>query len=190
MTSSVQRMPGPADTLDRTRNPFRRRNHHDQIDRADVDSELEAGRTNDRPQFSILQTIFDLKPNTAIERSMMDFDRVRQFRKVLAQSQADLFRGGADIGENYHRLARTNQLRQFRVKTSTGVAGRWIRIAPDRRKNVYDLFFLHTRFRDPTTAAHADKKLGQRVERRSRRRKTDPANGWTPAHPIAFAAHH
>ena len=37
--------------------------------------------------------------------TMMNFDRVRQFRKVLAQSQSNLFRGGADICENNDRLA-------------------------------------------------------------------------------------
>src|SRR6188472_2408752 len=109
---------------------------------------------------------------------MMNFDRVRQFRKVLAQSQSDLFRGGADICEDNDRLARANQLRQFRVKPRTGVAGWWIRITPDRRKNVYDLSFLDARFGDAALAAHADKKLGEQVKRRSRGGKTDPTKVW------------
>src|SRR5262245_59066812 len=98
---------------------------------------------------------------------MMNLDRVRQFRKVLAQSQPDLLRGGADICEDNDRLARANQLRQFRVKTRTGIAGRWIGITPDWRKNVYDLFFLDTRLRDAALAAHADKKFAEQVKRRS-----------------------
>src|SRR5437773_8678427 len=99
---------------------------------------------------------------------MMNLDRVRQFRKVLAQSQSDLFRSRADICVDNDRLARANQLRQLRVKARTGVAGWWIRIAPDWRKNVYDLFFLDARFGDAALAANADKKFGEQVKRRSR----------------------
>src|SRR6478672_8317630 len=105
---------------------------------------------------------------------MMNLDCVRQFRKVLAQSQSDLLRGGADICEDNDRLARANQLRQFRVKTGTGIAGRWVRIAPDWRKNVYDLLFLDARFGDAALTAHADKKLGEQVKGRSRGGKADP----------------
>src|SRR5712664_3557903 len=113
----------------------------------------------------------------------MDFDRVRQFRELLAQTQADLFRRRTDIGKNYDRLARTNQLRQFGVEASPGMTGRWIRIASDRRKNVYNLLLLNARLRDPATAIFANKKLGQQIERCSGRRKTDAAK-------IVLAAQH
>src|SRR2546423_4947388 len=106
---------------------------------------------------------------------MMNFDRVCQFRKVLSQSQSDLFGGGADICENNNRLARANQLRQFRIKAGTGEAGWWIRITPDRRKNIYDLFFLDRRFGDAATPASADKKFCEQLKWRSRGRKSDPA---------------
>src|SRR4029077_13400712 len=98
---------------------------------------------------------------------MMNLDRIGQFRKVLAQSQSDLFRGRADIREDNDRLARANQLRQLRVKTCIGVAGWWIRIAPDWRKNVYNLSFLDARFGDAPFAAHSDKKFGEHVKRPS-----------------------
>src|SRR6478752_6490756 len=113
----------------------------------------------------------------------MDFDRVRQFRELLAQTQADLFRRRTDIGEHYDRLTRTNQLRQFGVETSPGITGGWVRIAPDRRKNVHNLFLLDARFSDPAVAIFADKKLRQQIERCSGRRKTDAAK-------IAFATQH
>src|SRR4029077_2858158 len=113
----------------------------------------------------------------------MDFDRIRHFRELLAQTQADLFCRRTDIGKNYDRLARTNQLRQFGVQASPGVTGRWIRIAPNWRKNVHNLFLLDARFSDPAMAIFADKKLGQRIEWRSGRRKTDAAK-------IAFATQH
>ena len=74
----VQRMSGAADALDRARNAFRRRHHDDEIDRADVDPELETGRANDRAQFAILQPVFDFEPHTAIERGVMGFDLVAQ----------------------------------------------------------------------------------------------------------------
>src|SRR6476620_3052358 len=105
---------------------------------------------------------------------MMNLNRVSQFRKVLAQSQSDLFRGRSDVGEDNDRLARANQLRQLRIKTRTGVAGWWIGVAPDWRKNVYDLFFLDTRFGDAAFAADADKKFGEQVKQRSRGGKADP----------------
>src|SRR5438874_12100578 len=108
---------------------------------------------------------------------MMNLDRIGQFRKVLAQSQSDLFRGRADICEDNYRLARANQLRQLRVKTCTGVTGWWIRIVPDWRKNVYYLFFLNARFGDAALAAHADKKFGEHVKRCSRGGKADPTKG-------------
>ncbi len=87
VTIFVQRMPGPADALDGARNAFRRRHHHDQIDCANIDSELEAGRANDGPQFAVLQAIFNFEANAAIKRSMMNLDRIGQFRELLAQSQ-------------------------------------------------------------------------------------------------------
>ncbi len=113
----------------------------------------------------------------------MNFDRLCQFRELLAQTQADLFRRRTDIGEDNDRLARTNQLRQFRVKASPSVTGGWIRIAPDWRKNVHNLFLLDARFGDAAMAIFADKKLGQQIEWCSRRRKTDAAE-------IVFAAQH
>src|ERR671923_257415 len=99
-------------TLNRARNAFWRRHHHDQVDRANINSELETGRTDDGPKFAIFQAIFYGEPNATIKRSMMNLDRVRQLRKVFAQSQSNLFRSRADIGENDDRLARTDQLRQ------------------------------------------------------------------------------
>src|SRR6266513_591423 len=92
----------------------------------------------------------------------MDFDRVRQFRELLA---------------------RTNQLRQFGVEASPSVTGRWIRIASNRKKHVYNLLLLNARLRDPATAIFANKKLGQQIERCSGRRKTDAAK-------IVLAAQH
>src|SRR5437868_8851055 len=113
----------------------------------------------------------------------MDFDRVRQFRELLAQTQTDLFRCRTDIGKNYDRLARTNQLRQFGVEANPGITGRWVRIAPNWRKNVHNLFLLDARFSDPAMAIFADKKLGQQIEWCSGRRKTDAAE-------IVLAAQH
>src|SRR4029079_2500231 len=176
-------MPGAADALDRARNTFGRCHHHDQIDGTDIDAELEAGWTNNGTQFSVLQTIFDFKSHTAIERSVMDFDRVRQFRELLAQTKADVFRRRTDIGKNYGRLARTNQLRQFGVEASPGVTRRWIRVAPNWRKNVHNLFLLDARFSDPAMAVFANKKSGQQIEWCSGGRKTDAAE-------IVFAAQH
>src|SRR4029077_17501462 len=113
----------------------------------------------------------------------MDLDRVRQFRELLAQTQADLFRGRTDIGKNYNRLARTNQLRQFGVEASPGITGRWVRIASNWRKDVTNLFLLNARFSDPAMAIFADKKLGQQIEWCSGGRKTDAAE-------IVLAAQH
>src|SRR5438046_8657263 len=113
----------------------------------------------------------------------MDFDRVRHFRELLAQPQADLFRCRTDIGKNYDRLARTNQLRQFGIEANPGITGRWVRIAPNWRKNVHNLFLLDARFSDPAMAIFADKKLGQQIVWCSGRRKADAAE-------IVLAAQH
>ena len=75
----VQGMSGAADALDGARNAFRRRHHHDEIDRADIDPQFEAGRANDRAQFAIFEPVLDLEPHTAIERGVMHFDLVREF---------------------------------------------------------------------------------------------------------------
>src|SRR5207253_7619562 len=114
----------------------------------------------------------------------MDFDRVRQFRELLAQTQADLFRRRTDIGKNYDRLTRTNQLRQFGVEASPGITGRWIRVASDRRKNVHNLLLLDAPFSDPAMAIFANEKLGQQIEWCSGRRKTDAAEIVLAAQPL------
>src|SRR5438132_1042977 len=103
----------------------------------------------------------------------MNFDCVRQFRQLLAQTQTDLFRCRTDIGENNDRLTQTNQLRQFGVETRAGISRRRVRIASDWRKNVHYLFLLDARFGDAATAVFANKKLRQQIERRGRRGKTD-----------------
>ena len=83
----VQRMPGAPDALDRARDAFRRRHHHDQIDRADIDPHLEAGRANDGAQLAILQPIFNFEPHAAIERRVMRFDLLRELGQQLLQLQ-------------------------------------------------------------------------------------------------------
>ena len=79
-------MAGAADALDRARNAFRRRHHDDEIDRADVDAELEAGGANDRAQFAILQPVFDFETHAAIERSVMHFNLVARAPAVILSS--------------------------------------------------------------------------------------------------------
>ena len=113
----------------------------------------------------------------------MNFDRVNQFRQLLAQTQTDLFCRRTNVAENDDRLPRTNQLRQFRVKARARVTGRRVGVAPDWRKNVHNLFLLNARFGGAAGPIFANKKLGQQIERRGRRRKADTAK-------IVFAAQH
>ena len=175
--SAIERMAGAPNALDRARNTFWRRHHHHQVDRADIDPHLEAGRANHRPQFAILQPVFDLEPHAAIERGVMGFDLLRQIRQQFLQAQTELFRGRAHIGENENRLPGANQLGQLRVKPHAGIARRRIGLPPNRRENFHDRFLFDLRFRDAAFAAFADQKSRQQIERRCRRRKSDAANG-------------
>src|SRR6266852_6924736 len=133
-------MSGAPDALDSARNSFWRRDHDDEIDRADVDSQFETGRANHRPQFAVLQAIFHGKTHAPVKRCVMSFDLIRELGQQLFKSQPDLFCGGADIRENKHRLSSPNKISKLRVKSHAGVARRWIRVFADWRKNLDDRF--------------------------------------------------
>ena len=66
VAAAIKRMSRTPDALNGARNAFRCRHHHDQIDRADIDPQLETGRANDSAQFAVLEPVFDLQPNAAI----------------------------------------------------------------------------------------------------------------------------
>src|ERR1051326_5753707 len=106
---------------------------------------------------------------------MVNLDCVRQFRKLLAQPQPDLFRGRADICKNNDRVAGTNQLRQLRIEARASVARWGVGVAADRRENVDDLFLLDPRFRDAATSIFADKEFGKRIQRRGGGGEADAA---------------
>jgi hypothetical protein len=78
MAAAIKRMTGSADSLDRARHSFGRRDHHHQIHRADIDPHFQAGRTNYRAQLSVLQPIFHFEPHTPVERRVMNLDLVRK----------------------------------------------------------------------------------------------------------------
>ena len=79
VASAIERMSGTSDALDRARNTFWCRHHHDEIDRADVDAEFETGRANDGAQLAVFQPVLNFKSNAAIKRSMMRFDLIGKF---------------------------------------------------------------------------------------------------------------
>ena len=81
VTAAVERMAGAPDPLNRARDAFRRRDHHHEIDRADIDPHFQARRANDRAQFAVLQPVLHFEPHAAIERGVMDLDLRRPGRK-------------------------------------------------------------------------------------------------------------
>ena len=176
VAGAIERMAGTSDALNRARNAFRCRYHDDEIDRADVDAEFEAGRANDGAQFAVFQTVFDFESNAAIERSVMCFDLIGEFGQELFQAKTDLLRRGANIREDKHRLARPNQFRQLCVKARAGVARRWIWMFPDRRKDFDDRFLFGLSFGNSTCAIFAYEELREYVQRRGCRRKANANN--------------
>ena len=53
VTAAIQRMTGTPNPLNGARDAFRRRHHHDEIDRADIDPQLQTGRANHRAQLAV-----------------------------------------------------------------------------------------------------------------------------------------
>src|SRR5262245_24425907 len=66
---------GASGTLQRLAHAFGSREHDDELDRADVDAQLETGRTDDGAKFAALQTIFDVAPHVTFKRGVVTFDR-------------------------------------------------------------------------------------------------------------------
>src|SRR5215203_2659485 len=66
MAVFVQRMARAPDALNSARNTLRRGDHYHEVDRADIDSQFETGRTYDRAQFAILQPIFDFQADASV----------------------------------------------------------------------------------------------------------------------------
>ena len=78
---------GAADALQRDRDRSRRADLADQIDRADVDAELERGGGHDRLQLAALQPLLGVEPELARQAAMMREHGV--FAEPLAEMMGD-----------------------------------------------------------------------------------------------------
>src|SRR4051794_8851907 len=96
------------DALDRARNTLLRRDHDNEVDRADIDAELETGRADNGAQFAVFQSIFDFQSNAAIERSMMRFNLIAELRQQFLQAKANLFGRRTDVGKDEYGLLGAN----------------------------------------------------------------------------------
>src|SRR3989454_6500528 len=63
-----------AHTLERRGDVSGRLELHDQVDRADVDPELEGRRGDERPELALLEAILGLEPGPAGERAVVGRD--------------------------------------------------------------------------------------------------------------------
>ena len=149
VTGAIEGMAGSTNALDRARNAFRCRDHDDEIDRADVDAELETGGANNGAQFAIFQSVFDFETYAAIERSVMRFDLVAEIRQQFFQAQSNLFRRGATL------VKTRTDWRSESVPPAPHKAGRRCnrladRDVSDRRENFDDRFLFDLRFGDTT----------------------------------------
>ena len=79
---------GPADALEPAGDRPRRLDLDDEVDRAHVDAQLEAGRGHERGQPALLERLLDLQPLLARERAVVGADELLAGQLVELQRQA------------------------------------------------------------------------------------------------------
>jgi len=103
-------MAGSSDPLQQRGDPVRRSNLAHQIDMADVDSELERCRCNERAQPSRLESRLGIEPRFFRQAAVMGGDRV--LADPLAQMTRQPLRHPARIHEDQGRLVRRDERRE------------------------------------------------------------------------------
>jgi hypothetical protein len=99
---------GASDSLQTARNPARRFDLDDQIDRPHVDAELERAGGDDAPQPAALERLFDLLARLAGNRAVM---RAHQFvTRNLVEAIRQPFAESPAVGEDDGRLVALDQL--------------------------------------------------------------------------------
>ena len=101
-------MAGAADALQRDRDRPRRADLADQIDRADVDAELERCRRHHRLQLAALQPLFGVEPQLARQAAVMRQHRV--FAQPLGQMVRDALGQPPRVDEHQRRPVLGDQL--------------------------------------------------------------------------------
>ena len=105
---AAQQVAGAADPLERRGDVARRLELHDQVDRADVDPELERRRGDERAQLAVLQAVLGLEPRAARQRAV-----VRRHAAVgdpVVQVTRQPLGGAAALREDERRAVRLDQL--------------------------------------------------------------------------------
>jgi hypothetical protein len=108
LRGAAQQVPGAAHPLQGRGDVARRLQLHHQIDRADVDAELERRRGDERPQLAVLQPVLRLEPRPARQRAVVRRDPAVGDAIVQVPSQA--LGGAAALGEDERRAMRLHQL--------------------------------------------------------------------------------
>ena len=95
---SLTRMAGAPEPLQRARHALRRGDHDDEIDEADVDAHLQAGRADDRAQLALLQPVLHVEPDLPVERGVVHLDLARAaWAGCCFSRMADALRAAARV---------------------------------------------------------------------------------------------
>jgi hypothetical protein len=181
----------PAQPLQGARHALGRGDHHDEVDEADVDAHLQAGRADHGAQFALLKPVLHVEPDLPVERRVVHLDLRGELRQNALQLQPDVLRTAARVGEDERGAERFQQLAQFLEDARGGVARGRIRIAPQRREDFHDRFLRLGRGDDLARPTRTGEKLGHGLQRRDRRGKADAAKRRVrPQAQEPLCAHH
>ena len=99
---------GTSDALQRDGDRARRAELHDEVDRADIDAELERSRRDDRAQLAGLQALLGVEARLAREAAVMR--QHEAFAEPLVERERDALAHAARSDEDQRRAMRSNLL--------------------------------------------------------------------------------
>ena len=85
----VDIVPGASGALEGAADALGSGEHDDEIDRADIDAELERSGADHRAELAALEPVLDILAQVAIERGVVALDRPREIRAGLAQPDVE-----------------------------------------------------------------------------------------------------
>ena len=168
---------GAAESLQRARDAFRRGDHDDEIDEADVDAHLKAGGADHGAELALLEAVLDVEADLAVERGVVDFDLAAELGQDLLEAMADALGAAAGVGEDERGAEIFEQLGEFLENARGGVAGGRVGIFSEGREDLDDRFLRRRGCDDGAGRAHAGEEIPDDVERRDGGGEADAAEG-------------